>query len=235
VKVLDGVRELAVGGLAGALAGGLVLGVGARLAMRASAILAGASRRGAITSIGARVGDLTFSGTMQVVLTGLLMGFLGGALFALARPALPERWRGLAFGALGLLLAGGLLLDPSNPDFHRFGPRLVNVPLFGALVVAYGVAQEAAFARLGARLPRGPWWALLWAPVAGLACVAMLAAALLLTDGPALRLAAIAVLALAGLAARVARARPWARRCVLAPALVGAWGLASSVAAILAR
>jgi hypothetical protein len=57
------------------------------------------------------------------------------------------RWRGLLFG-LGLLgLAGSLILDSANSDFIILRPPLLNVAMFAALFVIFGIALVPVFDR----------------------------------------------------------------------------------------
>lgn len=63
------------------------------------------------------------------------------------------RWRGLAFGAVLLALIVSPTSDADNFNFRRFGPGLLNVAMFSALV-----ACSERLSRLG-RADPGCWWA----------------------------------------------------------------------------
>jgi hypothetical protein len=64
------IRSTAISGISGALTGFLVGGVGGRIVMRISALVAGDSARGAITDNGDRVGEFTIEGTIELLANG---------------------------------------------------------------------------------------------------------------------------------------------------------------------
>jgi hypothetical protein len=137
-----GARHLGLASLAGLITGVLVGGVLGRVVMRISGFTAGPTLVGVTTENGNRVGDITFGGTIAIVMfVGLPFGLLGGIVFAIVEPWLRRArpWHGVAYGA-GLLLAiGFIVLDPSNFDFTRFGLPLLNVAMFAALFLIFGV------------------------------------------------------------------------------------------------
>jgi hypothetical protein len=146
-------RHLGLAALSGAIAGILVGGVLGRIAMRISGFAAGPALAGVSTANGERVGEITFGGSLAVVIfVGLPFGVVGGILYAIAEPWLRRArpWHGVAYGA-GLLLATGfLVLDPSNFDFTRFGPPVLNVAMFAALFVIFGLTIAWLFDALRA-------------------------------------------------------------------------------------
>jgi hypothetical protein len=146
-------RHLGLAALSGAIAGILVGGVLGPIAMRISGFAAGPALAGVSTANGERVGEITFGGSLAVVIfVGLPFGVVGGILYAIAEPWLRRArpWHGVAYGA-GLLLATGfLVLDPSNFDFTRFGPPLLNVAMFAALFVIFGLTIAWLFDALRA-------------------------------------------------------------------------------------
>jgi hypothetical protein len=77
---------------------------------------------------------------------------VGGILYAIVEPWLRRArpWHGLAYGAGLLLATGWLVLDPANFDFTRFGPPPLNVAMFAALFVIFGVTIAWLFDVLGA-------------------------------------------------------------------------------------
>jgi lysylphosphatidylglycerol synthetase-like protein (DUF2156 family) len=135
-------RHLGLASLAGLITGVLVGGLLGRVVMRISGFTAGPTLVGVTTENGNRVGDITFGGTMALVIfVGLPFGLLGGIVYAIVEPWLRRArpWHGVAYGA-GLLLAiGFIVLDPSNFDFTRFGLPLLNVAMFAALFLIFGV------------------------------------------------------------------------------------------------
>src|SRR4051794_13712655 len=87
--LIDILREIARGGLAGLLAGVIVGGLGGRLAMRAATLLL-PEAVGRITENGNRIGDVTFDGTVALVIFGgLLAGVLAASTWVVIQPWLP--------------------------------------------------------------------------------------------------------------------------------------------------
>ncbi len=146
-------RHLGTASLAGVLAGVVVGGLLGRVVMRISGFTAGPALVGVHTANGNRVGDITFEGTLALVLfTGLASGLVGGVIYAVVEPWLRRvrPWHGVAYGAALLLAFGFTVFDPSNFDFKRFGVPALNVAMFAALFVIFGVAIAWLFDALGA-------------------------------------------------------------------------------------
>lgn len=144
----SGARHLGLASLAGAIAGVVVGGLLGRVVMRISGFVAGPSLVGVTTENGNRVGDITLAGTFALIMfIGLPFGLLGGVVYAIVEPWLRRArpWHGFAYGA-GLLLAiGFIVLEPSNFDFTRFGLPLLNVAMFAALFLMFGVVSAWLF------------------------------------------------------------------------------------------
>jgi hypothetical protein len=143
--------------VSGLASGVLLAGAGGRLAMRLLAATAGDGAQGRITEAEEVVGEITVGGTIGFVLfTGLIFGVASGALFLLIRRWLPAgRLGGLAFGGL-LLVVAASRVDPlrrDNPDFDIVGPGWVSVIVFGAVVVAHGMAVADVAGRYSRALP----------------------------------------------------------------------------------
>src|SRR5687768_3404562 len=110
-------RHLGIASLSGILSGILVGGVLGRIAMRVSGFTAGPALVGVTTANGNRVGDITFGGTLALVIfVGLVSGVLGGIVYAIVEPWLGRArpWHGLLYGVGLLLTAGFTVLDPAN-------------------------------------------------------------------------------------------------------------------------
>jgi hypothetical protein len=141
-------RHVGTASLAGVVSGVVVGGLLGRVVMRISGFTAGPALVGVTTENGNRVGDITLGGTLALVMfVGLSFGLVGGIVYAIVEPWLrpARRWRGLAYGA-GLLMAIGFnVLDPSNFDFTRFGVPLLNVAMFAALFLIFGVTISWLF------------------------------------------------------------------------------------------
>jgi hypothetical protein len=144
-------RHVGTATLAGVIAGMLVGGLLGRIVMRIAGFTAGPGLVGSFTANGNRVGDITVIGTAAIVLfVGLSSGLIGGVLYAAIEPWVRRLrpWHGLAYG-VGLLAAFGFtVLDPSNLDFRRFGSAPLNVAMFAALFLLFGVGTALLFDRL---------------------------------------------------------------------------------------
>jgi hypothetical protein len=145
-------RHVGLATLAGIIAGGIVGGVGGRIAMRVTGFVAGPPLVGVTTTNGNRVGDITIDGTIGVLLVGVSLGLLGALVYAAVEPWLRRLrpWHGVAFGVFLLVAAGISVLDPVNSDFSRFGSAPLNVAMFGALFLLFGILIAWVFDRLPA-------------------------------------------------------------------------------------
>jgi hypothetical protein len=134
-------RGMGIGMVAGIAAGFVAGGIGSRLAMKIVAVVAGPGARGRITENGNAIGDFTASGTIFLLLFGAMLGTIGGLLYLALRPWLASagRWRGLAFGAILLATIRAGTIDAQNFDFTHFGIPALNVALFAALPLAFGL------------------------------------------------------------------------------------------------
>ncbi len=149
--------------VAGALAGLISAGIGSRVVMRIIAIL-NDDRDGVMTDASATVGEISFGGTMGLLVLGSVAGVLGGLLYLGLRRWLwvPPAWRGLAFGLVTLVTVGQPLFDPANVDFQIFEPVVVVIALFAALFLINGLILAPLADRIhpepvyapGMRVPR---------------------------------------------------------------------------------
>lgn len=177
-------RHVGTASLAGIIAGLVVGGLLGRVVMRVSGFTAGPAMVGVRTSNGNRVGDITFDGTLGLVLfVGLASGLVGGIVYAVVESWLRRvrPWHGLSYGVALFLAYGFFVLDPFNFDFRRFGVAALNVAMFAALFVIFGVvtawlfdAVSALRARTGAAARVAD--ALAWLALAPAVIVAVLIA-----------------------------------------------------------
>jgi hypothetical protein len=147
-------RELAIAVVSCGVAGVLVGGLGSRLVMRLAA-LAAPEARGVVTENGNVVGDITLAGTVGlVVLAGLASAVVGAGVLTVVRPWLPETpaVRGVVLGAILLALTGTAIVDPANADFVLLRDRALNVSMFSALFLAFGLVASSTIALLEARI-----------------------------------------------------------------------------------
>lgn len=140
------VRLAALAGLAGAVAGLVVGGVGGRLAMRLVAAASGASAQGVLTDDGARVGTISAGGTLFLLTLTTALGVLAGVGYFVVRPVLPAATsRRVAITAAVTGAVGGAVLlgDHTTVDFGRLEPEWFAVPAFVALPALAGATLAA--------------------------------------------------------------------------------------------
>jgi hypothetical protein len=134
------------GAIAGAVAGVLVLGVGLRLAMRVVAI-----------SDPIRTPEFSVGGTAFILVgVGLMLGTFAGAYLGGLRHLLGLTRRSvILIGTVALVL---MLFGDSETRSELFDLGLggwVNIPMFGAIVVAYCWTQDVIVRGLDRRASRG--------------------------------------------------------------------------------
>jgi hypothetical protein len=137
----DLARSPTIHSLAGFIAGLIAGGIGSRIAMRVSAITAGGALEGSLTEANNVVGRITPGGTFLLLILAGLIGTTGGIVYLAVRPWLADigRGRGIAFGLLLLAMLGAFILRGRNFDFSLFGPPILNVTMFGAVFVLFGL------------------------------------------------------------------------------------------------
>ncbi len=239
------IRHLATAGIAGVVTGVLVGGLGGRLFMRASGAVAPRFVQGVNTEAGNRVGEITFGGTLAlVVFVGITVGIVGAVLYVVLRPWLrwAGPWRGVVFGLM-LFAAGSAtsdILNPDNQDFLVLGNEPINVAMIVALFLGYGVVMEWAYAQLANRLPpnderadRAPFFYFL-ITLLGLVIGVPLTAMLLFTRAgcdcapPVLASAFVAVAAAGTVAWWAGGLKPELRRVARAAPVMGYAGVAGA-------
>ncbi len=135
-------RAAAVGSISGLIAGVIAGGIGGRVAMRIVALTAGSADQGAFTEAEEVVGVISTEGTIGLIIfVGVLSGLFGGLAYAAMRPWLAAAgpWKGLAFGAVLLATLGWTAIERDNFDFHRFGYAPLNIAMFAALFLLFGL------------------------------------------------------------------------------------------------
>jgi hypothetical protein len=143
-------RQIISIGLRAGAAAGVVLGLGARLAMRVVAVISN------------RAPEISVEGTLGILMIGILIGLVSGLIFMALRRYIPGRglvkglvFGGLAFGALALMLRT-LLREEIDPAIAA-GSLLIVVGTFGIAFAAYGLVLEAMVLWLSARIDRTRW------------------------------------------------------------------------------
>ena len=144
-------------GLAATLAGVVFAGIGARVVMRISAAI-NADAAGAVTENGNVVGEITFGGTLELLLfNGLLLGLLMGTIWVVVREWLPAQvaLRVSLAALLAALVGGSAVVDAGNIDFLIVEPAWLHIVMFVALVAGAGALTAGIDLALEGRLPTG--------------------------------------------------------------------------------
>ena len=151
----DVLRDIARGGLAGLLVGVIVAGLGGRVVMRIAALVV-PSATGAFTDNGNRIGNITFGGSLGlIVFVGLLAGIIFAVVWVVISPWLPGKGvvRGLVAVPLAVAIGAFGLIDRDNRDFAVLGHDPLVVVSLLALVALVAPAMALADEWLDRRLP----------------------------------------------------------------------------------
>jgi hypothetical protein len=133
--------------IATGMIGGFIAGIGSRIFMRFSGLLTIDRNRFRLTENEARVGEITFGGTMFLGLVGAALGVVALLIYLALRNRLPfDGWRRSgAYAVLLLLVFGYVVMDPSNPDYQLFGPTWLNVSMYSSLYLLMGFCCAQAY------------------------------------------------------------------------------------------
>ncbi len=151
------VRDAAIVGVAGLIAGVIVGGLGGRIVMRIAAIAAPSRVNGIFTENGNVIGDITIGGTIALVIfVGMLGGVFGAIAYVIIEPWIgwARRLRPLAFGLALMAVAGHMVIVPHNFDFAILRNEPLNVTMFLALFPIFGLTIAGIRHLLDARFPR---------------------------------------------------------------------------------
>lgn len=155
-RFVQRLRRIAIGGLAGAVAGLVIGGIGGRLFMRIAAILS-PEAAGRITEAGEIVGVVSLNGTIALLFFGgLFGGLVASVLWIAVSDWLPRsgRRRLLAAAIVAVGLLGHLLVRSDNVDFRILDGDAIVIALILAVVALTGAGLawlEGVFDR---RMPR---------------------------------------------------------------------------------
>lgn len=148
----------------GTASGVLITGAGGRLIMRLIAATS-PDATGRLTEAQATVGEISFDGTISLLVFGALpLAFLSTALYLVVAPWLPRGALGGAIFGVAAFIGVSAFIDPlraENIDFNIVGPGWLSVIVFAVLGVLQGVALAAFTGRLSRSLPlvsRRNWW-----------------------------------------------------------------------------
>jgi hypothetical protein len=152
-------RSVAVGLAVGASVGVVVAGGGARLAMGLIALADDREDFGSLTGSGALVGEITFGGTVAVLLTGMALGIFGALAYVALRSWLPARgrFRGLVFALMVLGFGLFFTIEGNQQDFV-FLNTAVSIVSFSAVLLLYALVVPPLIDRLAPRTDgHSPW------------------------------------------------------------------------------
>ena len=150
VELQSAAKRLAAASWAGLIAGFLVGGIGGRLAMFVLRLTSDPSLRGAETDDGFIIGSFTTDTGFLILLT-TAAGVIGGALYLLIRPFLPEDHRVAATALLAALLGAPAVIRPGGIDFTLLEPLTLAIGLFVIVPALQGAVTALAAERFLAR------------------------------------------------------------------------------------
>ena len=140
-------RHTAIAGFSGVIAGVTVGGLGGRLFMRLSSFIADEAAQGRMTEAGFKVGEVTFGGTVELIIfVGILIGLFGAVFYVVLFPWLTwaGSWRGVAFGVT-LFAAGSAtsdVMNTDNIDFLILKNEPILIGMIFLLFISFGVAID---------------------------------------------------------------------------------------------
>lgn len=136
--LLSAARTLASVTLVGALSGIFAVGVLARLAMMLLAAMNPAAH-GVTSDDGFEIGQLTLSGSLQLLLAGLQLGVVGAAAYVAVRGLLigPPWFRLLSISLGPAVVVGAIIVHTDGVDFTLLDPPVLAAGLFVAVPAVY--------------------------------------------------------------------------------------------------
>lgn len=146
-EVADELRVLIVGGIP---VGVLVVGIGSRLAMLLLRLTSPDRVRGVTSDDGFTIGQVTLSGTYNLLLVGAAAGLIGAAAYRMVAPWLigPKWFRRLTTGAASAAVVGSMLVHADGIDFTLLEPTWLAIGLFVALPGLFGALIGPAVDRV---------------------------------------------------------------------------------------
>lgn len=152
-------RWLRVVLVAGVPTGMVIGGAGSRLAMLALRATSSPSVIGVTSDDGFRIGQLTLSGTYNLLQLGAFVGMVGATAYLLVRPWLvgPPWFGDLTVGMASGTVVGSMLLHADGVDFRLLTPRWFAMALFIALPAVFGTAIGPAVRTMERRAKPTGW------------------------------------------------------------------------------
>jgi hypothetical protein len=168
-QIVPSARWLAAGVLGGFASGALIGGLGGRVAMFILRVTSSPTLHGLDTDDGFTMGVVS-GATMFLVFATAFLGALGGVIYLVVRPWLPERSRPVIVGVVAATVGGAAVIKPGGIDFTALEPLSLAVVMFIAIPAVYGVVMSVWIERLlrpGSILYRTRLW------LAGLAIIGL--------------------------------------------------------------
>lgn len=130
-------RVLIVGGIP---AGVLMVGLGSRVAMLLLRLTSPASVKGLQSDDDFTIGQVTFSGTVNLLMLGASIGVIGACTYRAVAPWLigPLWFRRLTTGLAAGAVGGSMLVHADGIDFNVLKPTWFAIALFVALPAMFG-------------------------------------------------------------------------------------------------
>lgn len=135
------IELLRIAVVAGVSVGILVIGLGSRLAMLALRTTSPRQVVGMESDDGFEIGQVTLSGTYQLLALGAVVGVVGALAYVAVAPWLvgPGWFRRLTVGLTAGALVGSLVIVPEGVDFTVLEPTWLAVAFFVGLPVVSGI------------------------------------------------------------------------------------------------
>jgi hypothetical protein len=152
------VRHITAAGFSGLTAGIIVGGLGSRLFMRMASFIADEAAQGRRTEAGFRVGEVTFGGSLElIVFVGVFTGLVGAVFYVVLFPWLSwaGRWRGVAFGVT-MFAAGSAtsdIMNTDNIDFLILKNEPIVIGMILLLFISFGVVIDGTYRIIDRHLP----------------------------------------------------------------------------------
>ena len=104
---------------------------------------------------GFEMGVVTFAGSANLVVLGLVVGVAGWLTYLVARPLLfgPAWFRWFCLSIPPGVVAASLIVHPDGVDFTLLGPLWLTVGLFVLVPAVYGPLMHLAMVRVGGTPP----------------------------------------------------------------------------------
>lgn len=163
---------ITLGAAAGGLGGGLIGGVGGRLAMLFLRLTSRSSVRGLTSDDGFIIGRFDPLDSLKLMGLTAVLGSIVGLIMVAGRPFLPRRGQSLAWALAGGLTGGALLIHRDGVDFTLLEPHWFAVALF----VAIPAVGAGSIRWLIERYSRFWWRRRRWTAFASIAAVPTLVA-----------------------------------------------------------